>query len=222
MSANALELFAGRHLGGRTVPDDLRKLLQAQWQDAASGKADRLRTAGVTFLDQQMPAAVAAISTGHDDLGSAARIAAAQAMGDMLRCCGFVAEDAAGDGIGYWFGPDAVPIDQAALVQFDRRGSFVVLPGQSISEAVVYVAARGDEEVFATLRDALRQYGLDIQASTLRDLRPRACASDPQLMYERLMREYSSDLSGAAAPDVGEPVHVLTMHRGPKIGPEND
>jgi hypothetical protein len=34
--------YATQHLGGRTVPDDLRKLLNLQWRDAAGGSSANL------------------------------------------------------------------------------------------------------------------------------------------------------------------------------------
>jgi hypothetical protein len=53
--------FATQHLGGRPMPDDLRKLIDLQARDAASGGANPLKQAGVTFLDSDgTPALVAA------------------------------------------------------------------------------------------------------------------------------------------------------------------
>ena len=34
--------YATQHLGGRIVPDDLRKLLNLQWRDAAGGSSNNL------------------------------------------------------------------------------------------------------------------------------------------------------------------------------------
>ena len=79
--------YATQQLDGRTMPDDLRTLLNLQWRDAASGRSDNLlKDAGVTFLDGgRMPRLIAAVCTGRDDLEGAARLAYAQAMGDMVR-----------------------------------------------------------------------------------------------------------------------------------------
>src|SRR5215813_911040 len=65
--------YATQQLGGRTMPDDLRRLLNLQWRDAASGRSDNLlRDAGVTFLDGgRMPRLIAAVCTGRDDLEGA-------------------------------------------------------------------------------------------------------------------------------------------------------
>src|SRR5262249_60369571 len=99
--------FATQHLGGRTMPDDLRRLLNLQWRDAASGRSSSLLTdAGVTFLDGgRMPGLIAAVCTGRDDLEGAARLAYAQAMGEMVCYSGFVAENSGGGRIGRRFSP---------------------------------------------------------------------------------------------------------------------
>jgi len=117
--------FAERHLGGRAVPSDLRKLLEWQRAAAPGSGRDFLKSAGVKMLDgDRMPTLIAAILTGRDNLDLATRLAHAQAMGEMLRCCGFVAEAAAGDAIGYWFSPDRIPIDAAPLCASTRRNIF--------------------------------------------------------------------------------------------------
>jgi len=69
------------------MPDDLCRLLNLQWRDAASGRSDNLlKDAGVTFLDGgRMPRLIATVCTGRDDLEGAVRLAYAQAMGDMVR-----------------------------------------------------------------------------------------------------------------------------------------
>src|SRR5262245_48583934 len=81
--------FAARHLGGRTMPDDLRRLLNLQLLDAASGRANRLNDAGVIFLSSDhMPAVIESECKGRDDLSGVARLAHAQAMADMVRFSG--------------------------------------------------------------------------------------------------------------------------------------
>jgi hypothetical protein len=214
--------FAARHLGGRIVPDDLRTLLQVQWRDAASGKSNPLQSAGVSMLEgDRVPALVAAILAGRDDLGSGARLAHAQAMGDMMRYSGFVAEAGAGDAIGYWFSPNSIPIEAAPFLRFDSNEHFSILPGNTISEGVLVIASEGNDQAFSDLRDYLNETGLSISARRLQDLRPRECALDPESTYQQLIRAYSADLATASVPGTGEPVNVTTMYRGPKIGPEN-
>jgi len=185
--------YATQQLGGRTMPDDLRRLLNLQWRDAAGGRSDNLlKDAGVTFLDGgRMPRLIAAVCTGRDDLEGAARLAYAQAMGDMVRYSGFVAEDAASDAIGYWFSPDRIPIETAPLLRFDTDGNFSILPGNGIAEAILVIASR-------------------------------ECSLLPQATYQQLIQAYSADLLATSVSDTGGSVNIMTIHRGPKICPETD
>jgi hypothetical protein len=214
--------FAALHLGNRAVPDDLRRLLELDWGNAASGKSNRLKRAGVTLLDgDRMPELVAAVQAGRNDLPSAERLARAQAMADMVRYSGFVAEAAAGDAIGYWFSPKSIPIEAAPLLRFDADGHFSILPGKTISEGVLVIASRGNNQTFSDLRDYLNELGLTISARSIQDIRPRERAPDPETTYQQLIRAYSTDLAAASVPDTGDSVNLMTMYRGPKIGPED-
>ena len=215
--------YASQHLGGRTVPDDLRKLLNLQWRDAAAGSsANLLKDAGVTFLDGgRMPGLIAAVCTGREDLEGAARLAYAQAMGDMVRYSAFVAEDAAGDAIGYWFSPDRIPIETAPLLRFDTDGNFSILPGNGIAEAILVVASRDNNLTCSKLRNYLNEQGLNITARTIKDVQRRECSLLPQATYQQLIQAYSA-LLAASVSDTGGSVNIMTIHRGPKIGPETD
>jgi hypothetical protein len=211
--------FAAQHLGGQPMPDDLRRLIDLQARDAASGSANPLREAGVTFLEgDQPPSLVAAACRGRDDLEGIARLAGAQAMADMVRLSGFVAEDADGDAIGYWFGPEHPPIEIAPLMRFDRSGSFSIAPGSDIAEAVLVIASRGDEGAFAALRDWLNEQGFAISARSISDIERPECASGPQAAYERLIQSYSANFSAASTSGAGDDaVQLMTTHRGPEI-----
>jgi len=215
--------YSAQHLGGRTVPDDLRKLLKLQWRDATDGRNNRLRSAGVTLIDNSLPKLLIAACAGRDDLGGATRLAYAQAMADMVRSSGFVAEDdTTGDAIGYWFGPDRIPIEVTPLLRFDTDFNFSILLGNNIAEAILVVASRGDHRTFCELRDHLNELGLNIAARSIEDVQPRTCAIPPQAAYQQLIRAYSADLSAASIPDTGSPADIMTIHRGPKIDLEPD
>jgi hypothetical protein len=215
--------YSTRYLAGRTVPDDLRKLLELQWRDAAGGINNRLKSAGVALIDSGLPKLTVAACAGRDDLGGATRLAYAQAMADMVRCSAFVAEeDTTGDAIGYWFGPDRIPIEIAPLLRFDTDFNFSIVPGNNIAEAILVVASRGDDRTFCELRDYLNELGLNIAARSSEDVQPRKCAILPQATYQQLIEAYSADLSAASVSNIGGPGDVMTIHRGPKIDLEAD
>jgi hypothetical protein len=215
--------YSARYLGGRVVPDDLCKLLELQWRDAARGRNNRLKGAGVSLIDSGLPKLIAAACAGRDDLGGATRLADAQAMADMVRCSAFAAEDdTTSDAIGYWFGPDRIPIEIAPLLRFDADFNFSIVPGNNIAEAILVVASRGDDRTFFELRDYLNELGFDIGAQSISDVQTRECAILPQATYQRFIQAYSADLSAASVTDIGGPGEFVTIHRGPKIDLETD
>jgi len=215
--------YSARYLGGRVVPDDLSKLLELQWRDAARGRNNRLRGAGVSLIDSGLPKLIAAACAGRGDLEGAARLADAQAMADMVRCSAFAAEDdTTDDAIGYWFGPDRIPIEIAPLVRFDTDFNFSIVPGNNIAEAILVVASRGEDRTFGELRDYLNELGFDIGAQSISDVQTRECATLPQATYQQFIQAYSADLSAASVTDIGGPGEFATIHRGPKIDLETD
>jgi hypothetical protein len=92
--------------------------------------------------------------SGGLNLEGITRLAYAQAMADMIRYSGFVAEDVDGSAIGYWFGPDRVPIEVAPLMY---SGDFSVRRGDGIAEAVLVIASHGNDRAFSDLRDYLNE-----------------------------------------------------------------
>jgi hypothetical protein len=210
--------FAADHLGGRAVPDDLRRLMSLQGHDATSEGAKCLNRLGVIFLDyDRLPALIDAECRGRDNLVGIARLAYARAMEDMLRYSGFVAEDVEGGAIGYWFGPDQVQIEAAPLMRFDTTGNFSILRGNGIAEAIIALASHGDDTVFSELRECLKQQGLTITARSVNDLLQPECAVLPQTTHQQLIRSYLADLSTTLVPDTGEPADIMTTHRGPQL-----
>ena len=115
-------------------------------------------------------------------------MAHAQAMADMVRCSAFVAEDdITSAAIGYWFGPDRIPIETAPLLRFDTDFNFSIVPGNNIAEAILVIASRGNDRTFCELRDDLNGLGLNIAAQSIRDVQPRECAILPQAAYQKLI-----------------------------------
>jgi hypothetical protein len=209
--------FAAR-LGGRPAPDDLCRLVNSPWLEAASGSAKQLKDAGLIFLDEgRLPALIETECRGRDDLEGVTRLAYAQAMADMVRYSGFVSEDAEGNAIGYWFGPDQVAIAAAPLMRFDTTGGFSILRGNGIAEAVLVIASHGDDRIFSELRDYLRERGFSIATQTIHDVQQPECSVLPQNTYLKLIQSYSADLSATLTPDTGAPVNIMTTNRGPDI-----
>ena len=209
VESSPISEFSAVHLGGRPAPADLRLLLEMQW--SAVGASNSLQ---VRFLAaNQAPAQVAAEISGRDDLAGLERMARAQAMTDMFRDSGFVAECGDGAALGYWFGPSHCPIDAAPILQFHRKGVFSILPGNGIAEAILALAADGDQRRFAEMRDHLDRHGLHIIPNALAAIRVPVCSPTPQTVYEQLLAKYREDLSAATPPAAGGPVQILATER---------
>jgi hypothetical protein len=138
-------------------------------------------------------------------------------MADMVRYSGFVAETVDGSAIGYWFGPDQIQIETAPLMRFDTSGSFSILRGNGIAEAILALASYGNDGVFCELRECLAQQGLTILARSINDLQQPKCTVLPQTTYEQLIKTYLTDLSATSVPDTGDPANIMTTHRGPQL-----
>ena len=207
--SNLISDFSKFHLGGRVAPADLRVLLEMQWR--AGGASDALR---IRFLaGDRTPAQVAAESSGRTNLTGLERTARAQAMTDMFRYSGFVAECGDDAALGYWFGPANFTIDTAPIIQFDRNGDFFVLPGNCVAEALLALAADGNERCFVELRDQLERHGLHIVPISLAAIRAPSCAPSPQTVYRQILATYRADLSAAVPPQSGGPVEILITER---------
>jgi hypothetical protein len=201
--------FSKFHLGGRAPPADLCRLLEMQWSAGGASDPSRIR-----FLAaDQAPAQVAEESSGRADLTGLERAARAQAMTDMFRYSGFVAECGDGAALGYWFGPTNFKIDSAPIIRFDRKGDFSVLPGSCVAEALLALAADKDERCFVELRDQLERHGLHIVPISLAAIRAPVCTPTPQTVYQQILATYRANLSAAVPPQSGGPVEILATER---------
>jgi len=206
---NLISDFSKFHLGGRVAPTDLRLLLEMQWSAGRATDPFRIR-----FLaGDQVPAQVAAESSGRADLTGLERTARAQAMTDMFQYSGFVAECGDGAALGYWFGPTHFTIDTAPIIRIDRKGDFSILPGNCIAEAFLALAADGDERCFAEMRDQLERHGLHVVPISLAAIRTPGCTPTPQTVYQQILATYRGDLSAAVPPQSGGPVDILITER---------
>jgi hypothetical protein len=105
---------------------------------------------------------------------------------------------------------------------FNTTGDFSVLRGDGIAEAVLVIASHGNDGAFSDLRDYLNEHGIRITAQTIRDIQQPECSLLPQVTYRQLIQSYSADLSTTSVSDTGGSVNIMTIHRGPRIGPEID
>ena len=87
---------------------------------------------------------------------------------------------------------------------------------------ILVIASRDNNLTFSKLRDYLNEQGLNITARTIQDVQRRECSLLPQATYQQLIQAYSADLLATSVPNTGGSADIMTIHRGPKIGPETD
>jgi len=213
---DSISEFSASHLGHRPVPRDLRVLLQLPWPAAPV-------LSGLSMLRGNLPPTlIAEECSGRNDLSGSERVAHALAMKDMLGYSGFVAEGSRGEALAYWFGPSQYAIEVAPLMMFGPNGSFSVLPGNGIAEALLVLAAHGDDQLFGTLREKLSRYGVDVVPDSLAEIRIPQCSPTPQSVYELSLASYRADLLAARPPQSGQPVEIEAIDRGPRLSSSDE
>jgi hypothetical protein len=183
--------YSRMRLAGRELPVDLRTLLLLQWQRGAAGSAaDPLETMGVTLLEAGESHDLLDHSYLNDkDRADPDIMANVAAMKSTCEHAAFVARDDDGNLIGYWFGPENVGIENAALLKLDTEGQFLLLEGKTLSEALLGSHAFEDTERFAQLKGVFAGAGIDITADSWDELVYPNPATDPAAFHEERYEE---------------------------------
>lgn len=121
----------------------------------------------------------------------------------ITKVCGylaFVAEDDNGNVMGYWFGPDDVPIERAPIVRLDTEGQFKLLGGSTLSEAILGNQVFDDDERFTQLRRELSKSGIAVVATSWAHLTQPRPNTLPNDLHTKL---YNDSRVAAGLPPVG-------------------
>ena len=105
------------------------------------------------------------------------------AINDVLALCTIVAESEDGDMIGYWHGPERTPIGNAEIVKFDTEGTFGLMQGRTLAEAMLGNDTYSDVERFATTCAWLAECGIAIDAKSWRELSSPEAATRPDKLH---------------------------------------
>ena len=191
--------YARQRLGGRAIPPDLRTLLVVQWQrDATNAGADPLEAMGVGLLE----AGETHDLLDHSYLNEKDRadpdiMANVAAIKSTCEHAAFVARDEDGAAIGYWFGPENLGTDAAPIVKLDTEGSFSLLEGETLSEALLGSHVFEDAEKFAQLKQSFAKAGIPIDADSWDELPFPSPPTDPATFHEE---RYEENRSKAGLP----------------------
>ena len=185
MSPAEIQRFESDIMRGATVPPDLRALL------TISTANDPLRAAlGFALL---VPGRDYPLLTGSY-LNDADRqnpdiVANVAAIDDVLALCTMVAESEDGDMIGYWHGPERTPTDSAPIVKLDTEGTFGLMQGRTLSEAMLGNDTFSDPERFAEIRAWFAGFGIDIDATNWRELSTPDASTRPDKLHDALYEQ---------------------------------
>jgi hypothetical protein len=191
--------YARQRLGGREIPADLRTLLVRQWQPGtADATADPLASMGVTLLE----AGEAHDLLDHSYLNDKDRadpdiMANVAAMNSTCEHAAFVARDEDGAAIGYWFGPEKLGTEAAPILKLDTEGTFSLLEGETLSEALLGSHVFEDAEKFAQLKETFAKAGIPIGADSWDELPYPRPPTDPGTFHED---RYEENRSKAGLP----------------------
>jgi hypothetical protein len=208
MPPRTLHDYSEGRLGGRTIPDDLRGLLQLQWHRPAlpnplapaREQTDPLAAMNVHILEAGEPNDLLEHSyLTARDMANQDLMANVSAIREVCQCASFVAVDRDRNVIGYWFGAENVPIELAPIVRFDTEGQFMLMNGRTLAEALVGDYAFDDDEEFARLKAWLAHFSVHITPARWNELSEPSSPSHPRALHMEL---YNKNRAQAGLPPI--------------------
>lgn len=182
-----------RLLGGQDVPPDLICFIQmhARWvTDGDAFASDALAATGFNLIDpDHLPALLSHSYLNEQDRADPDTMANIRAFDEVFALSAFVAVGDEDEIVGYWQGPDQVPLHEAPFVMLDSEGQFSLLPGETITEAMVIYAvqARFDEaEVqlqFEEMCGIFRAFGINLAIRDLAMVKVHPTRVDPAELH---------------------------------------
>ncbi|MFJ9646156.1 hypothetical protein [Streptomyces sp. NPDC101206] len=188
MFEERLAEFSRERLGGRPIPDDLRTMLVAQWED----RADFRELLDITFLEAGRLQPL--LDTGYlseAELADPEMQAVNAALVVLAEYVKIVAERDEG-WIGYWVHPDEPADRPPVVVGLDTEFTLSGMAGSSLAEAcaadqVRYAGEPDARTAFASLAGRLAELGVPLRADDYDDLSEPGFTVDPEALTEELI-----------------------------------
>ncbi|QLH24708.1 hypothetical protein [Streptomyces sp. Rer75] len=188
MYEERLAEFSRERLDGRPIPDDLRTMLVAQWENR-TGFSELL---DLTFFGSGQLSPLLDISylseAERADPEMQAINAGAAAMATYVK---LVAEGGKG-WIGYWLHPDEPTDGPWPVIELDTEFSYWSMAGSTLAEACAADRARYQDEpdertAFSQLSARLTDLGLPLSGQDFDDLHDPEWTVDPEELTEELI-----------------------------------
>lgn len=184
-ASEAFSQFSINRLDGEPVPDDLKILLPLR-DELARRSGFRL------VLDEDWSPWLDATGLGNAVKRDPEVAADLRARAEVCRFIAFVAEDRAGQYIGYWRGPSRRKISHSPLVFLDSSGQFHMCVSTSFAEAVLERSY--GREHFADLRAWLASIGIPIGWDSPAQLTFPHEKTPPKEMHRQLFERFRHSL----------------------------
>lgn len=169
-------------------PDDLYKLWLMQLSRSPdSAPSDPLTALGAKLIDPgALPVLISHAYLTVEDRANVdimCNIAAFDVVFDMST---FVAELDDDSVLGYWHGPERISIHSAPILQLDTEGQFSLLPGRTLTEAIMSRALEYRSETdFRQAAKRFTDHGIGISAGALDDLEYPDAETQPNSIHRQ-------------------------------------
>jgi len=172
--------FSIHRLGGEPLPADLRLLLSHR-------EALRERTGIVLNWSSDWAPWRDTSYLTPEDLADPGIRANVRAIDDVCRMVAFVIADEDSNYLGYWRGPEHLPISQAPVVRLDNEGQFGFCGTENIAGAIL---VRGRVGPFEDFHHWLQSLGVASLPTGKHDVHDVKLRPSPQELHEQLYERY--------------------------------
>ena len=164
MPDDIFAVFQSGILNGQAFPPDLRVLLQMQANRPAEGDSpgDPLWERGARIIMPGEDVGLRDSSYINDtDRANPDTMANVRAFADLMALCTIVVELDDTEILGYWHGPEAMPMLESPLIFVDTEGQIAQPLGRTITEMLLGHWVYEDTEGFARYREAFAHAGIE-------------------------------------------------------------
>jgi len=188
MYEERLAEFSRERLDGRPVPDDLRTMLVAQWED----RTDFRHLLDLRFFDPgELNPLLDTSYLSEAERADPEMQAINAGAAEMATYVKLVAEGGKG-WIGYWLHPDEPTDGPWPVIELDTEFSYWSMAGSALAEACAADRSRYQDEpdeqtAFSQLSARLTDLGLPLSGQDFDDLHDPGWTVDPEELTEELI-----------------------------------
>jgi hypothetical protein len=174
-----VDKFIETVLKGQEIPGDLN-----QWIIEEECCAELLEEMECQLLEpEEIPDLISHSYLNENDRNNPDIMANVAAIDEVFKFITFVAKSINGNLVGYWHGPENVPIIDAPIVRYDTEGQFSLLSGKNITEALIGDYVFDEDDEFIEFRNAFKQCGIQMESSNFDELHEPKPLTSPDSLH---------------------------------------